>query len=287
MTEPDGRCFDSAGYALIRTFVRVDELPVVAEKVDRGLALPPQPGCSRPGNDLRPLRWNDDIVAFLLGSARRLRLLHDALQPADLKWISGYISSKPPRSPPLWWHQDWWNWHHPISFSRAPAQVALLCYLTETGALNGALRLLPGSHRTGTALHRILPEPHAEAADALPDSHAALADAAGQITVALAPGDAVVIDYRLLHGTHGNTTAKRRDGIILSFVPAWRALPRDIRAHLISHPALPGDAEAAARSTCAYDGLLPRYDGKRRSLGINRVPPDDFAARVSARTARH
>ena len=24
------------------------------------------------------------------------------------KWSSGYVISKPPQSPPLFWHQDWW-----------------------------------------------------------------------------------------------------------------------------------------------------------------------------------
>ena len=26
------------------------------------------------------------------------------------RWNSGFIISKPPRSPALFWHQDWWGW---------------------------------------------------------------------------------------------------------------------------------------------------------------------------------
>jgi hypothetical protein len=25
----------------------------------------------------------------------------------DLRWISGYVTVKEPRTPPRWWHQDW------------------------------------------------------------------------------------------------------------------------------------------------------------------------------------
>jgi len=157
--------------------------------------------------------------------------------------------------------------------------VALLCYLADTDACNGALRLMPGSHHAATPLHRVLPEPHAADADALPGGHPALANAAEQVTMTLNAGDAVILDYRLLHGTHANATANRRDAIIMSFAPAWSDLPDDLRAQLICHPALPDPAEEQARAACAYGDLLPRFGGRRQSLSINRVPPIDFYVR--------
>jgi hypothetical protein len=264
-----------AGYRLIRSFIERKELPDIAAAFERSRASPAQPGCSRPGNELRPLRWNDDVVAFILKSQGRMSRLRDLLGATDLKWISAYLSIKPPRSPPLSWHQDWWCWDHPVSLVDAPSQVAVLCYLTDTNKLNGALRLLPGSHRRGSALHRALPEPHAATSDALPAGHVAISDAAGQVAPRLRAGDAVVLDYRLLHGTYANDSDRRRDCVILSFAPTWSALPPEVRGHLIQHPALPLETEAIEAS--GYGDLVPHFDGKRRSLRINRMPPADFS----------
>jgi ectoine hydroxylase-related dioxygenase (phytanoyl-CoA dioxygenase family) len=136
---------------------------------------------------------------------------------------------------------------------------------------------MPGTHHCGTVLHRALPEPHAETANALPAGHVALADTAEQDTIELLAGDAVALDYRLLHGTHANETARRRDCIILSFAPNWNALPREIKAHLIMHPALPDRRESEVREATCYDDILPRFDGTPESQRINRIPPANFA----------
>ena len=89
-------------------------------------------------------------------------------------------------------------------------------------------------------------------------------------------GDAVVIDYRLLHGTHPNAGDARRDCLMLTFAPAWSQLPEDVRGHLIRHPALPGSRERSPGAGWAAD-LLPHHEGRRRDLPLNRRAPDHFA----------
>lgn len=270
--------FECAGWSVIPSFLGASDLAALAAAVDAVLAGPRHPGMSRPGNDLVPLRWNDAIVARILGSEGRIQQLHDLLHASDLKWISAYVSSKAPYSPALWWHQDWWCWDHPTSFRRPPAQVAVLCYLNHTSATNGALRVLPGSHHRSMPIHAALPEPHGDHANALPADHAALADCPDQITAMVDAGDAVVLDYRLLHGTHANGTPDRRDCILLSFTPGWRDLPADIKAHLMVHPALPDASEAAGPLPNGYRHLLPQFHGTPASLPVNRTPPPAFAA---------
>jgi hypothetical protein len=274
--------FLESGYGIIPAFLEPHELACLGAQVERMLSQPRHPGMNRPGNDLVPLRWDNDIVAHILRSPRRLQLLAEMLAPADLKWLSGYVSTKPPRSAALYWHQDWWCWDHPISFRRAATQVAVLCYLSHTSTHNGALRVLPGSHHMSAPVHRLLPEPHAEGANELRPEHPALADLPGQVTLSLRAGDAVAIDYRLLHGTHANESPARRDCILLSFVPNWSSLPPDVKAHLIAHPALPGEAEAAQRRASRYADLLPTFDGPPASLPLNRMPPAEFAVRIDA-----
>ena len=276
IAHPAAQNFLKQGYDVLPAFIEAHELASLQYDVDKIASSVPDPVMTRPGNHLFPLRWNDPIVARLLNSPRRRALLHNVLQASDLRWLSAYVSTKDGRTPALWWHQDWWCWDHPISFARAPAQVAVLYYLSDTDEANGALRLLPGSHCTSTPLHAALPEAHGHDANAVPAGHPAMCDAEGQVTIAAQAGDAVLIDYRLLHGTHANMSAVRRDCILLSFIPAWRGLPVEILAHLILHPALPGEGEVSA--ACGYDDLLPRFDGAPKSLPINRVPPPSFSA---------
>jgi hypothetical protein len=123
-------------------------------------------------------------------------------------------------------------------------------------------------------LHRLLPEAHSDESAGLDPGNPALTDQPEQITLALRAGDAVVTDYRLLHGTHANSGGHRRDCVLLSFTPHWNELPADVRGHLISHPALPGDHEP--HPATAFGALLPSFDGPRRDLPLSRNAPPVF-----------
>jgi hypothetical protein len=243
------------GFAVLPQLVGRAELFDLQAQVDRVMAQPLPAGCRRPHNTLAPLRWDSPLVARMLADDRRVRAVAAAAAAADLRWISGYVSVKDPRSEALEWHQDWWCWDHPVSYRGEAPQVALLCYLSPTTTATAALRVVPGSH------HRGMP-----AAEAPADAK----------TLALNAGDAVLIDYRLLHGTHPNAGDGRRDCLILNFAPAWGSLPMDVRAHLIRHPALPGCGEADVRPRYPRC-LLPDFAGEPRDLPLSRVPPPSFA----------
>lgn len=103
-----------------------------------------------------------------------------------------------------------------------------------------------------------------------------MSDHPEQETLRLAAGDAVVVDYRLLHGTHPNTRASRRDCVLLTFAPSWCTRPADIQGHLICHPALPADDEPRPDGQW-LDQLLPRFVGPRHDLPLDRTAPPDFA----------
>jgi ectoine hydroxylase-related dioxygenase (phytanoyl-CoA dioxygenase family) len=136
--------------------------------------------------------------------------------------------------------------------------------------------VLPGSHRRSAPIHALLPEAHGSDAEALDPAHPALADLPEQTTLPLRAGDAAVLDYRLLHGTHADASPIRRDALLLTFTPSWRELPEDVRGHLIDHPALPADHEAPPRASWGAR-LLPRFDGRRTTLPLNRNAPRTFA----------
>lgn len=271
---PPPNNFMHDGFIVLRQFLNDREIADMQAAVDSLVASPPDSSCSRPNNILLPFRWNNPIIQIALASRHRRRVLTEALGAHDLRWISGYVSIKEVRSPPLWGHQDWWCWDHPVSYGYASPQVALLCYLTATTPQNGALRVLPGSHHKSSAIHACLPRTSVQGTTDIEPSHIAMSDHPDQATVSMNAGDAVAIDYRLLHGTHGNASGVRRDCVILNFIPSWHNLPDDIQGHLICHPALPTADESAVVSWEA--GLLPVFFGTRRDLPINRMAPHNF-----------
>lgn len=263
--------FHRAGFVVLDGLLTRSQLERARAGADRTVARPAGVPCERPNNTLLPMRWDDPLADLVLAARDRTSA---AIGARDLRWISGYVSVKEPHSPPLWWHQDWWAWDHPVSLLHDPVQVAVLCYLSDTTAQTGALRVLPGSHAASVPLHRVLPEAHSDESTALDLDHPAMTDHPGQVTLELRAGDAVVTDYRLLHGTHANCGPRRRDCVLLSFTPHWNELPDDIRGHMISHPALPQDGESGPAGQLA--ALLPGFDGARRDLPLNRNAPPDF-----------
>jgi hypothetical protein len=269
------RSIDVDGFAQLPALLDAEELAALRAMLARE-SVSVEGACERPHNTLLPLRWNDPMLDLVLADADRVALLRERVAASDLRWISGYVSIKEPHTPPLWWHQDWWCWDHAVSFRAAPAQLALLIYLSDTDSSNGALRVLPGSHLHSSPIHALLPEAHGAEAAQLDPTHQAFAELPGQVTLALSAGDAVALDYRLLHGTHANASPARRDALLLTFAPSWAELPDDIRGHLIEHPALPGAADAGRLGQPWHAELLPRWQGQRTSLTLNRNAPKQF-----------
>jgi len=222
---------------VLKNFLSQAEVSSAQDEVENVILSSRETACVRPHNTLLPLRWNDAVVELFLQSQRRVQVLQDAVGAKDLKWISGYVSIKEPQSGALWWHQDWWCWQHPASFQKPASQIAVMCYLTSTTTQTGALRVLPHSHHKSSPLHAFLPEAHARAAHQIAPDPVAMNDHPDQTTLNLEAGDAVAIDYRLLHGTHPNASLKRRDCVLLTFTPSWCDLPDDLKGHLISHQA--------------------------------------------------
>jgi hypothetical protein len=149
------------------------------------------------------------------------------------RFSSGYLISKPPGGPPLFWHQDWWGWDDPASYQPEPLQVFLMYYLADTDRARGCLRAIPGSHRRRHPLHDILPAAHeGELSRATDLGHPAFATAAGEVALPVAAGDLVVGDARLLHAAHANGGAAERPLITLWYHPRFAQQPPAIRARV-------------------------------------------------------
>lgn len=179
----------------------------------------------------------------------------------------GYLISKPPHSPRLFWHYDWFAWKERRSHDPEPLQVALMYYLTDTTRANGCLRVIPGSHIHHNELHDLLAEPHSKSLAAVEDpGNPAFGDRPDEVDVAVDAGDLLVVDARLLHASHANTTDQPRTMLTLWYQPDLDSLPPAIQAQMAAkaHVA-PDDWPQEARDK--WHSILVSYEGGADPIG--------------------
>ncbi len=140
------------------------------------------------------------------------------------------ILSKPAHGPALYWHQDNMEWDHPKSGLPWPVKIFLSYYTVDTTPHNGCLRIIPGTHVKRIELHDLLPDAHGmELQDvSTTEMHRAFTDHPQAVDVAVAAGDLVIADSRVLHGAYPNHSDVRRplllqwwDVFPFPTVPTW------------------------------------------------------------------
>ena len=188
---------------------------------------------------------------------------------------SGFVISKPPHSPPLYWHQDGVLWDHPISYTDQPQQYFLMYYLVDTNRGNGCLRLIPGSHLKRHALHDLKRKAHEDdgVRRATDMDHPALQQAQGEVDVPVRAGDLVIGDSRLLHSAHGNKTDQRRTVLTIWYWPAYDDLPVDVKSLIAAHVSEnPEWSNWVEQTQLITQPLLPVYQGETERIPWNNSP---------------
>jgi hypothetical protein len=200
----------------------------------------------------------------------------------DTVFSSGYLISKPAKSPPLFWHQDWWGWDHPSSYTSTIAQFFVMIYLQKTDRENGCLRVIPGSHRKEFELLSSL-EAHTNELSAYNDpSSIQFQNLDEEVGVEVDVGDVVFGDARLLHGAYGNNSDRERGLLTLWYHPNFGDLPGAIRSSIwqLHNGVVDGvDTPINEGGTVTWpeaekqllSGIIPRV-GKEKPLGWNRTP---------------
>lgn len=174
---------------------------------------------------MEPFTHLDPCFAPLWSDARFVDPARDMLGVDAVAPFTCKLNLKRPREGSEFpWHQDYPYW-----YVRTPAHaheiVTAVLFIDDAGAANGALRVLPGSHRAGPA-PRDLREPTRFLADPR------LIDARREVLVAAPAGSLLFFPALLLHRSSPNTSDQPRRAILLSFQPAGRPrqeeLPWDI-----------------------------------------------------------
>jgi hypothetical protein len=185
-----------------------------------------------------------DMVSGVIGDDVILWGCHVFCKPAG----TGYATP---------WHQDGHDW--PI---RPLANCTVWVALEPSTVANGCLRVIPGSHRA----QQLHPHLHEDRSDLTLNQR--LADGSFDETTAvdleLQPGPMSLHDVDMIHGAAANTSALRRTGVALRYMPATSVFERDLRP---------------------VDGMSPRGrpKGEYRSAQHEGAPlsgvPVDFARR--------
>ncbi len=282
--EDSRRALVEDGYCLIPQALDGDILDRVRTLAARALAdATPEHRARNRSQGSLVLMADYPAFAELIAYPRTLEIFAD-LGFGDPRFSSGYVISKPPGGPPLFWHQDWWGWDEPLSYTDFAAQVFLFYYLSDTTRENGCLRVVPGSHRRCHRLHDA-PAAHDDALARVTDPGDPIYQSvADEVAVPVRAGDLVIGDSRLLHGAFANHGSSERTLLTLWYHPDFSALPEPMRARIYSvfkregnntDPAAQGKLTpdhwpAAERGRIA--DLLPTYEGEATPQPWNRTP---------------
>lgn len=187
------------------------------------------------------------------------------------KFTSGYIISKPPKSPRLFWHYDWACWDDPDAHGPIPQQVFLMYYLGDTSRENGCLRVVPGTHVNENPLHEQLHEAHTDVLLSSEDmSRVEFSDRPDEVDVCVEAGDLVLGDSRLLHATHSNKTEERRTVLTLWYHPDMEALDEGTQGYIANLSSKVPEHWAQVDQE-RFGAMLARYEGETPALPWNRI----------------
>lgn len=165
-------------------------------------------------NSPEPLYFStgrDDVEHRRRVAAQVVGVLGPCLAPlfCDHRPALGVFVAKQPRS------DSAMSFHHDISFIDETAATTAVAWvpMSDVSEANGALRVLPGSHRAVTTPRGTptFPGPFREVDDAVLDEHV--------VTLRISPGSVVISDARLGHASSPNRSADERVVAVTAWVP--------------------------------------------------------------------
>jgi len=152
------------------------------------------------------------FLAELVRHPRILDAIEDVLGPDILCWSSNFFIKEAADQAFVSWHQDSTYW----GLSSPDVAIAWVA-LTPSNAANGAMAVIPGSHKLDQIPHRdtfardnLLTRGQEVAVD-VDDSKA--------VTVDLEAGEMSLHHVRLVHGSPPNPSNDRRIGFAIRYIP--------------------------------------------------------------------
>ncbi len=226
LTEAEIGAYRRDGYAVPAGF-RLDdsEIETLQSAVDRVLRDNPDAEPDRiinPHLDRgRPYRLRGNRAFHAIVHDGRILDMAEAVMGPDLVLLFTHLFCKPPESRRVVpWHQDGPFW--PIE---PMASCTVWLALDKVDAGNGAMRVIPGSHREPFLRHELVDDPDSTLNREIPRPDI---DESAAHTIELEPGQVSVHDIGIVHGSAANSSGRRRAGFAMRYMPAASCVHRRI-----------------------------------------------------------
>lgn len=200
--------YDRDGYAIFRDVLDPVLIHETSNHVDWLLEKNPE---LRPEHLHHRLVREDPFWVRLISDSRLLDIAEMFIGPNIALFASHYISKPPTDGRPVLWHQDGSYW--PL----APMEVVTLWLAVDDSTpTNGCMRVIPGTHRMELhEMQRSVDVPNVLSSHMDP----ALVDDSKAIDFVLKAGDVSVHHPNIIHGSNPNTSAQRRCGLTIRYIP--------------------------------------------------------------------
>lgn len=199
--------FDRDGYAIARKVLDADLMSEARDHVEWLQGRHP---------DLRGEELSHELVAGdpfwlrLVSDPRLLDLAAAFIGPDIALFASHYICKPAFSGQAVLWHQDSAYW--PLD----PMEVVTVWLAVDKSTVrNGCLRVVPGSHREPTYSHR----DRGDLDNVLGSEASVDVDESAAVNLELDPGDVEIHHPNILHGSLANTSAERRCGLTIRYIP--------------------------------------------------------------------
>ena len=200
--------YERDGYAIFRDVIDLGLIQETSSHV--GWLLEKHP-------ELRPEHLHHHLVASdpfwvrLISDERLLDIAERFIGPNIALFASHYISKPPSDGQAVLWHQDGSYW--PLD----PMEVVTLWLAVDDSTPeNGCMRVIPGTHTM--ELHQM--QRRTDIPNVLNSGmEAELVDESKAVDFVLKAGDVSVHHPNIIHGSNPNTSAKRRCGLTIRYIP--------------------------------------------------------------------
>jgi non-haem Fe2+, alpha-ketoglutarate-dependent halogenase len=198
----DGVLFPIRAYAADQTAMRLAWLEEI--EASRAGRLPP--AFNAKPHLLVPWLWD------MVHDPAIVDPVEDLLGPDLLCWGTSFISKQGMDAHYVTWHQDATHWS-----LTAPRAVTAWVAFTPATRANGCMRMIRGSNRRQL--------PHRDNGDHLNmlgrrEEVIGSIDDARAVDVVLAPGEMSLHDPLIIHSSEANTSASRRTGFAVRYIPS-------------------------------------------------------------------
>lgn len=220
LTDSQVTQFRDQGYLTGIDLFNADEVADLNNGLDQLCAL------LRPGESTKEIREWHEASRWLYDYCMDERILdcvEDLLGDYYL-WASNYFIKEPLTTETVAWHQDGYYW--PLKPVKS-ATVWIGC--TDSDEDNGAMQVIPGSHKAGLLKHARLDESQTDSVLHLQCETEQFSEADAQSLI-IEAGQISIHDDKIVHGSPANPSNRRRVALTARYSPT------DVRCDLSVNP---------------------------------------------------